>query len=143
MPRPFIFLSLIFLSLLGCGGPPAKPMGTAQGKVTWQGNPVTGGSVVFSNPQLGISTVAPLEADGSFTIKTFEGAGLPVGTYKVAIRPGAIATTESPLASDPSKVAAPPPFPVPMQYFSPETSPLSAEVKEGTNPPFNFALPLP
>lgn len=144
MTRWFVAFALVasMVWFAGCSGPGNRPMGTAGGKVTWMGAPVTGGSVVFDNPALGVSQMAELGADGSYTMRNFEGDGLPVGTYKVAIKPGVAATSDAPLATDPSQAALPPPFPVPAEYHSPATSPLSAEVKIGTNAAFDFALPL-
>jgi hypothetical protein len=129
---------LLGLALLaGCSRNPGVPRGTAEGKITAKGAPVTDGTVIFENTAAGVSAMIPLKSDGSYVLSTYEGAGLPVGTYQVAVSPRKISNGEFPKVVEPSK-QAPPPFPVPEKFRSIETSGWTAVIKEGKNDPFNF-----
>ncbi len=128
---------LCVLSLAGCGGKPGVPKGTAEGKVTVGGTPVTEGTIIFENVEMGVSVMIPLKNDGSYTVQTFEGPGLPVGVYQVAVSPRKISNGEFPKMMQPGK-EAPPPYPVPDKYRAVASSGWTAVIKEGTNPPFNF-----
>lgn len=126
------------LNSVGCGGGRKKasgPSGTVKGKVTYEGNPVTEGTVSFMS-QSGASGTGQLGAGGVFTIQSAEG-GLPVGTYAVGIR--------APLVEDKGDGTSPPQMVLkkmdnlPEKYAIPETSGLTAEVKEGAND-FTFQM---
>jgi hypothetical protein len=123
--------------LAGCSG---EPVGYVSGKVTLNDQPVTEGSVVFENAEAGISVSVPLQSDGTYEVRTYDREGLPPGSYKVAITPATMGEGETPLAVDPSQTAAGPTSIIPPQYHSTATSKLTATVKEGENPPFNFDL---
>lgn len=127
------------LCLSGCGGP---EVGIVQGKVTLDGQPLTGASVVFEDAARGISVNAPLAADGTFKARTYDKPGLPPGTYRVAVRPGSVGSGEAPLVGDADPTAAPP-ITVPERYRSVKTSELIAQVNAGKNPPLEFALTKP
>jgi hypothetical protein len=137
--RPIDFLALACCIapaiLSGCG---PSDVGPVSGKVTLDGRPLTGAVIVFENASRGISLNAPLAADGTFTLRTFDKAGLPPGEYQVAIRPGDFGSGETPLAVAPG--ASPPSSPVPMHYRSTATSGLTAKVQLGSNPPYEFPL---
>jgi hypothetical protein len=81
-----------------------------------------------------------VDADGTYTVKTYKGAGLPVGSYRVAIRPAAPQNPDGklPLAGDAAKKPDAPP--IPPKYLDSKTSGLRIEVHEGDNPAFNFDL---
>ncbi len=123
--------------LAGCGGKPGVPKGTAAGKVTVNGVPVTEGTIIFENVEMGVSAMIPLKNDGSYVVQTFEGAGLPVGVYQVAVSPRKISNGEFPKMVQPSK-EPPPPYPVPEKFRAVASSGWTAVIQEGTNPPFNF-----
>jgi hypothetical protein len=66
---------LLLLAAVGCGGSTA----TVTGKVTYKGEPVTSGSVVFYGDNGKVDS-GLLDADGSYTI-----GRAPVGVVKVAV----------------------------------------------------------
>ena len=84
-PWPWFALaagSLLVIGSSGCSGPET---GHVSGKVTVGGQPLSQGTVLFEDAAAGISVNAPLESDGTYTVKTFDRDGLPPGSYRVAI----------------------------------------------------------
>jgi hypothetical protein len=133
-------LAVVFafgLLVLGCDR--GKPRGTVKGTVTVEGKPAVG-LIVFENAAEGIELQEAME-EGAFEAKTLQGLGLPVGTYKVAVRPGRMMRPgeEMPLAMKKGPPAASGPL-IPEKYRSTATSGLTLEVKEGANPPLRFDL---
>jgi hypothetical protein len=125
-------LLLVLLGLAGCG----KGNGQVSGWVTWNGQPVSSGSVLMIGRD-GIPAYGTIQPDGSYTIKR-----LRTGVVKVAV------TSPAPLAPVPAKgavgtkfhfagnaSAAPAAgwFPIPEKYGDPETADLTFEVKKGLN----------
>jgi hypothetical protein len=100
------------LGVVGCGdsGPPT---GKVTGKVTYNGNPVNGGSVFFALKKGGAGT-GTIAEDGTYT------AQVPLGEATVTVNP--------PPAKDPKA-----PLPFPKKYVSAGTSGLTCEVKSGSN----------
>lgn len=76
-------LVVVFIS--GCG-PSGPPIAEVSGKVTYQGEPVTVGEVIFIS-DAGYGSSGSLRQDGSFSLVTQHGAGVPLGEYQVAITP--------------------------------------------------------
>ena len=74
-------LSAFFL--LGCS--PSEPLGQVEGRVTFQGQPVTEGTINFSSAS-GAGAESALGADGKYAVSTPVG-GLPPGEYAVTIVP--------------------------------------------------------
>jgi hypothetical protein len=120
------WFGLLFLP--GCKGDPVAARGqrvAVQGKVTLDGQPLTGGAVQF-HPILDNTSDLPASAfppstselgdDGSFNLRTAGKAGAPVGKYHVQVVPGQ--------NSDPEKWGR-----VPAAYTM-QTSPLEVEVVE-------------
>lgn len=136
-----IFLLPALLSLCGCGS--TEPRGTATGKVTMNGTPLQEGTISFENQAKGIALSGQIRPDGSFQLASHKGAGLPVGSYKIAISPAAMlqSADEIPLVGKnpkpPKDVSK---SPIPEKYRKSSSSGLTAEVREGTNPPFEFEL---
>jgi hypothetical protein len=122
----------------GCG--PHEELARVSGKVTLDGAPLTGAQIVFEDAAHGVSVNAPLEADGSYTIRTYDKDGVPPGTYQVAVRPGSFSTGEAPLVSEANTRAAPPASTIPDRYRSVGTSELTASVVAGDNANVDFAL---
>lgn len=130
----------------GCGrrGP---VRGLVRGRVTIGDRPVTGARVVFTSPDTAAALQVPLDADGTYEARTYQGPGLVAGTYRVAIMPGEIRYSREnrpPMTSDQFKVrAAAPAAPaseIPKRYTAAETSGLSIVVEAGDNPRFDFVL---
>jgi len=130
---------LLLLLCAGCG-PEGPPRGAVKGRVTFGGDPITGAMVVFEDA--GLAPSANLDADGRFELRTSEGPGLPVGTYKVAVMPGRMMESgeESPLAGKKQPPRPKPSTKVAEKYHKSATSGLTAEVRDGENKPFEFDL---
>jgi hypothetical protein len=138
MTRPLL-LAALFAAGCSADGP---PRGTVKGRVTVGDRPVTGAVVRFDNPETGVAVVAPLGDDGTYDARTYQG-GLPAGTYRVAVTPGGVMTPEQaadPLRADAKAPAARPAVGFAARYHDPATSGLTAEVRAGDNPPFDFRL---
>jgi hypothetical protein len=119
----------VTLGLVGCGGERKDVLGPTTGKVTFQGQPVAAGEVLFDNGQ-GIARIAPLASDGAFVVESADGFGLPVGTYKVAIQPPRIEHPLGPIKEPPK----PQIFPnIPERFRDLKSSGFSAEIKAGKN----------
>jgi len=124
------------VAIAGCGDP-RGPTGTVSGQVTFEGQPVTEGMVSYVSDE-GHGASGQLDSAGNYTLVTVDGPGVPVGNYKVAIRP--------PLAEEPDELPidyVPPDeeeYPnIPSKYRSPSTSGFTAAVKEGDNS-FDFDM---
>jgi hypothetical protein len=105
------------LVLVGLGCSSGDRQITVRGKVTFQGEPVTEGTVQFNDDKTGHGAEAELQPDGSYQTK------LPAGEYKVLIVP--------PLLSVESKTGPPDPQfkkvrNIPDKYRSTVTSGLTA-----------------
>ena len=116
-------LAVLGFALSGCGESREKPQ-PVFGKVTFQGKPVSAGTIRFSNPQAAIDMTADLRSDGTYEIVTAHGAGLPEGTYQVAITPPRI---DVPLIGPPPKT--PECRDIPAKYRQPSTSGLTLTLK--------------
>jgi hypothetical protein len=121
----------------GCNRKSASVPATVRGKVTFQGQPLAGGLVVFSpDPDRGGGGKpirGDLDADGSFQLKLGGETAIPPGWYRVAIAPAAQSASASPLDR--------PPFPP--QLARPDKSGLVREVKAGQENVFEFAVEVP
>ena len=80
-------LALLALSWSGCES--RTPTGKVSGKVSLQGQPVTGGSVTFvpiaqSGTTAGRPAIGPIQPDGTFTLSTYaQGDGAIIGRHRV------------------------------------------------------------
>lgn len=73
-------VAVLSLFLLGCGGGKGEDEGIKlQGKVTYQGKPVTNGSITFHEANGGVWT-ASLDDNGGYAI-----TGVPKGKVKVTV----------------------------------------------------------
>lgn len=86
------------------------------GKVTFKGQPVTGGSLIFSpvaaskeQQEPGKPAAGVIKADGTFELATAHGGGAQVGKHRVTFSPPAQEMTEE-QRNNPRYVAPPPPF---------------------------------
>jgi hypothetical protein len=145
MWRKIAFLLVISGVIFGQGcGKADAPRGIVRGHVTFQQKPLTeSANVVFSNVETGIAMMTPLASDGSYEVKTNKGNGLPPGDYQVAITPLPVASADQPEFFTPSAAdTKPQPIKtaIPARYQKAATSKLTATVKVGDNPPFDFDL---
>ena len=113
-----IVLAALVLSCWGCGTSSEPPAGTTipvKGKVTYKGQPLTQGSVVFE-PDGGREANGEIQSDGTFELTTFKiGDGAVPGVHRVGIT-GSLKGGKSP---------------IPVKYRSPSSSKLEVEVSAG------------
>jgi hypothetical protein len=112
---PIALTALVVLSCWGCGTGSGAPAGTTvpvKGKVTYKGQPLTQGSVVFE-PDGGREANGEIKLDGTFELTTFKiGDGAVPGVHRVGVT-GSLKGGKSP---------------VPVKYRSPSSSKLEVEV---------------
>src|SRR5262249_30732873 len=119
--RAALFLLTTGLLLAGCGS--HKQTGKVSGKVKYKGQPVTAGTVNFHAAGTGMASSAPLDGEGNYTFQeAFE-----VGTYKVYFLPPV--PQQLPPGTPIKKVS----FELPPKFQDPVQTPVSKEVKAGTN----------
>jgi hypothetical protein len=123
----------------GCGSKaPAPGPATVRGKVTFNGQPVVGGLVVFSpDPQRGGSgkpASAETGPDGGFSLQLENSPHIPAGWYRVALAP-------PPVIPDPLSATRSPVFPA--KLSRPDLSGLEREVQPGKEHVFEFAVDVP
>jgi hypothetical protein len=135
-------LLLVGLALAGGCGSKGSARGVVKGRVTIGDKPVTGATVLFENAETGVGVNAQLDAEGKYEVKTYQGDGLPVGSYKVAVLPGGVMDPgeESPMANKAKSTRPKLTVIIPEPYHKTATSKLAVEVREGENPPFDFKL---
>lgn len=122
--------------LVGCGH--GETRGKITGQVTFQGQPVPEGIVLFCNNEKGVHMNADLKPDGAYEVTTAKGAGLPTGQYQVCICPPPVNGT-----TGAGPAPKPKPYPnIPQKYRDFRTSGLTLTVKEGINP-FDVAMQAP
>ena len=161
--RRAVLAAIVCASVGGCSGSGAPPSGAVTGKVTIDGQPVTGGSIRFhpvTADAKSRTSGGVIGADGSYSVPD-----APLGACTVTIDTGATkgAATKNAAAIGPSadvmkKMQGPPagmpamgggngagfvsgtkPVPIEASYASPATTPLKADVKRGANT-FNFEV---
>ncbi|OWK39954.1 hypothetical protein [Fimbriiglobus ruber] len=127
--------------VLACGCRDARPpVGAAVGRVTYRGTAVAEGSVTFSDDAQGVAYVADLGPDGTFTLASAGGKGLPPGAYAVAIRPPRASKTTPGSVIARTTTAEPDCPNIPPKYRQPKTSGFVATVKAGSNELFVFDM---
>lgn len=136
-------MTLVCVSLLlsGCGGSKSKPTGTVSGKVTLNGKPLEGGSIVFFADGTGDSAFGSINKDGTYSLKHGKGTSVPAGHYRVALSPvhaDGPAPDPKDLMSNPKKYE--PNSIIPQKYLDASTSELVADVKAGSNLNKDFDL---
>jgi hypothetical protein len=132
----------VLAPLAGCGGGNLKQKThPVTGKVTVDGKPLAGATVVFhavdkANFKWEELPQGTTDANGKFTLFTYEpGDGAPAGEYKVAVELAAAADDQG---GDQVKRARGPR--IPDRYHDPSKSGLTAKVTSGTNELPTFEL---
>lgn len=116
------------VAAFGCGA--KEKLGRIHGKVSFQGQPVSEGLVLFSSAEKGVNMNSQLGADGVYEVIMAKGAGLPLGTYKVCVSPPpAFVPIGEPAPKKPKEYPN-----IPAKYRNFNTSGLTVEVKDGDNP---------
>ena len=121
-----ILLTSIALGVVaGCGGGGGKgPTGKVSGVVTFDGQPVTVGSVRLYNPKSASTGSGSIKEAGKFTLD----APVPVGSYKVSVVPPQEPPPEMGKPYEPKKYDN-----IPDKYRSELTTDITAEIKAGDN----------
>ncbi|MES2791648.1 MAG: hypothetical protein V4719_18660 [Planctomycetota bacterium] len=126
-----LFAGFSILGVSGCnsgGGLPEAtgPEGSATGKVSYQGKPITAGTIVLDSGK-GYLAMAPIKSDGTFELKGADGAVFPGGEYKVGVQPPAAVPV--PGATEMPK---PPAIPgVPQKFYNTNSSGVTVKIEEG------------
>ncbi len=124
--------AILVVASAGCGSSPE--LGQVTGLVRFGSSPVTNGTVVFENRELGISVRANLDAEGRYHVQTYDRDGLPPGEYQVAVTPTRIGSGESPFVGGAQESAPSPSGPtIPDKYHRVKTSELVVVVQAGPN----------
>jgi hypothetical protein len=107
------------------------------GVVHYNGKPLEGARVTFTSLAAGTSAYGQTDAEGKFTLTTFTADdGAAPGPQKIAVTK--VQETTHPTSSAPPAFrhgagAPQPKWLIPYWYANPETSGLTAEVKDGEN----------
>ena len=126
-----LFLLAVAAALLACGAC-SKPRDIApvHGKVTFRGEPVTEGLVVFEDKELPALASAKILPDGTYRVKVMEGDGLYLGDYAIRVVPPVVDQLE--MSKTPAKQKLYPN--IPARYRDFQSSQLRLKVGEGDNP---------
>jgi hypothetical protein len=136
--RTFSGFSLVSIALLitswGCADG-SLPTGRVSGKVTFDGQPVTSGSITFAptSGTVGKPAIGAVNADGSYTLSTYAaGDGAAIGHHKVIYTPGGGSESQeqAPLP-EPGQHDEAKPVEVPFSGLVPKEA--EVEVKTGSN----------
>jgi hypothetical protein len=141
---PLIAACGLVIILDGCGGGAERPaMGRVSGKVTYKGQPVTSGSVIFTPARDqgkeaagGRVATGNIQPDGTYTLTTFDtGDGAVLGQHVVTVEAHG-QTTMTGVPIDP-KTKRPRYVPakstIPEKYGSLDKTPLRHTVEPGNN----------
>lgn len=121
-------IALLF-PLFGCGGSNTLDLAPVTGKVTYNGQPLDHGSVVFmpSGETRGPQASGAIQSDGTFTMKTTGKAGAVVGSHKVTVQCRRKVTPEEARNLVVGELL------IPKQYTQVNSTPLEINVKPGRN----------
>ncbi len=122
-------LLLAMLSTLGCGGP-NEDLQSVTGSVTFEGQPLDDGRILFTPEQPSAAPVMAVVDQGQFTLE------LPPGAYRVEIDASRIAPNQEGLDGLPSYVSY-----IPARYN--QQSELTATVTSGGSNHLTFQLHAP
>ena len=132
--------AVTILGITGCAdsGIDLGPFGDVSGRVTLEGTALSEGLITFHCPDSGQVAVASIQPNGTYEMYLGKRKGLPVGQYKVAVKP--------PLPKRPTQTPGTAPSRdvnrqsnIPDKYRFETSSGLTASVVEGDNQ-FEFDL---
>jgi hypothetical protein len=137
-------LTAILIAGLGCAGD--NGLAPVTGKVTYQGKPVAGATILFMGDETARPATAISGPDGSYSLRTLDAAGAAPGKYTVVV--SKIDTPaeagEPPSMEEAAKQAGRPPPPpkrlLPAKYGEAATSPLKYEVLPGQKNAYDINL---
>jgi hypothetical protein len=128
-------LVLAVLAVVGCSGD--EPLTPVHGRVFFRGQPLPGGTIVFTpDPERGGRgplAYAEISADGRYSLRSGDKLGAVAGWHRVTIAPPAPAVT-------PGQTIRPPAVELPRRYSDPEQSGLLREVRPGKSGEQDFYL---
>lgn len=129
---------LVGLGLAGCGESSGRPpLGRVSGTVTYNGKPVTSGSVNFTpvsgrGGDSGQPAIGQIESDGSYTLTTFDtGDGAVLGQHTVTVETRDMSKFRVPKRGERIKYELPK-MTIPPKYSDPKTTPLRYTVEPGS-----------
>ncbi len=126
---------LIAGSLTGCG-PGGPEMARVSGTVSYQGEPLSKGSISFVSTEPGRPNASGPIVDGSYTLQTREpNDGAELGEYKIAITDIDPDAANTALPGEPIELVST----LPEKYQNPDQSGLTRTVESGRNT-FDFNL---
>ena len=133
------FAGLLFVaSLVGCGGDPYGPTGRITGKLTMDGKVMPAGHAVsFMQMEKGFLAYGMTDAEGKFTVSSWNNGKIPIGSYSVMIAPpggesiDANASAEERFEQGQAKGKSTTTFP--SRYRETTTSGLKYDIAEGDN----------
>jgi hypothetical protein len=145
IPMSVRLLLLPFLvAIVGCGGGDQKPTAKVQGKVTFNGQPVPGGTLSFApiaaekGNEPGKSASGGVNSDGTYVLSTYaDKDGAVIGKHRVIYLAASAAAAAGANPDDPASghsdetAAANPAPPSPFQGLIPKAA--EVEVKSGSN----------
>ena len=130
--RAWLASSLMLLVVVVCGCSGSSGLTRVTGTVTYEGVPLTNGSITFVSDAGGENAAGMINAHGEYTLSTHRpGDGVAPGTYRVCI-----SSFETPpdMRQDSGKRA------IPERYFDVQHSGLTATVKEQRTQVIDFPL---
>lgn len=135
---PLLLILSALTGLTGCGSSSA-PLAAVTGSVSYQGQPVGGGIIVFT-PDTSRGTHGPMahaeiQADGTFTLHTEDAAGAVAGWHRITL---VLVDEPNPQQQDHSSSL--PQNLLPHKYCSPDLSGLMRQVKAGKENVFKIDL---
>ena len=135
--------TLTVLCLFGCTdqGVDLGQFGRVSGRVTHHGIALQKGIITFNCPDSGQVATVDIQPDGTYVMKLGDREGLPLGKYKVSVRPPLARSQEHfrrPGSAQPQDNVDSD-YEIPVKFRFETSSRLTAAVEEGDNT-FNFDL---
>lgn len=129
--------AVLAIGLTGCGTEPELPLVPVSGTVTYQGEPLSHGAVVFmpESGTTGPQAVGHIQADGTFQMQTAGQSGAVVGKHRVAVH-----CRQQPKPAEQRSMGPAPKSLIPEKYSNPETSSLQIDVPKGGDNDADIAL---
>lgn len=136
---------LLMTSLIGCNRTAAPDTVPVSGTVTYNGQPVTSGTVAFQpaeirggEGEIQRPAVGVIGSDGRYALSTFEpGDGVVPGDYRVAVLSYADEPTPEEYAEGATRKSA-----IPEKYTSGQTSGLRTQIAPEASGPIEFDIEL-
>lgn len=129
--RAMIALGAMVLTVAGCGGKSDLSLVPVEGSVTYQGKPLSHGSVVFKPGETtpGPQAVGQIQPDGSFGMKTAGQDGVAAGCEFVVT----VHCRQEPTPEQAHDMTFIPQSLIPEKYSKEDQTPLRFEAKESSH----------